>query len=327
MQALLAHIKSKAKKLNKHIVLAEGTDSRVVRAAGELSQNNFCRVTLLGDNSSIQSLAKELDVDISLVTIVNPAKSKYMDAYATKLVRLRKHKGVTFSQALKLLLDHNYFATMMVECDDADGMVSGAIHTTPDTIRPALQLIKTKDGIAKASSFFIMVSEEGEVYFFTDCAFIPHPTADDLAESAILTADAAKSLGINPRIAMLSFSTKGSAHDPSADKIIKATHIVQQQRPDLCVDGELQLDAAIVPEVAQQKCPNSPLKGQANILVFPSLNSGNIGYKLVERFAHARPVGPVIIGLNKPVNDVSRGCDVDQIVLTACITAIEGDFS
>ena len=196
------------------------------------------------------------------------------------------------------------------------------------TIRPALQIIKTKEGVRKASSFFIMMTQDDAYpYFFTDCAFIPHPTAEELAESAMLTADAAKKLHERPRIAMLSFSTKGSARDPDLQRIMQATHIVRQDRPDLLIDGELQLDAAIVPEVAKLKCPDSPIEGKANVLVFPSLDAGNIGYKLVERFGHARPIGPIIVGLKKPVNDVSRGADVEQIVLTCCLTAIEGDFS
>lgn len=328
MDKLIARIKAKAKSLQKHIVFAEGQELRVLQAANYLLREKLCRVTLLGDESKIRSLAQEHHLTLADANIIDPLHSELRDQYASKLFELRKNKGVTASDAAALVGDANYFATLMVYHDHADGMVSGATHTTADTIRPALQIIKTKPSVHRASSFFIMIPRDGDKpYFFTDCALVPHPNAENLAESAILTADAARSLGIEPKVAMLSFSTKGSAHDPALEKIIEATHIIKQDRPDILVDGELQLDAAIVPEVAATKCPHSPLKGEANVLVFPSLNAGNIGYKLVERFAHAKPIGPVIIGLNKPVNDVSRGADVDQIVLTACLTAIEGDFS
>lgn len=328
MERIITRIKEKAKQLQKHIVLAEGFDLRVLQAAVLLVRQNLCRVTVLGNDAEIRATAQKNNIDVSDVTIIDPEQSDLREQYAKKIFELRSQKGVTASDAARLAADPNYFGTMMVYFDHADGMVSGACHTTADTIRPALQLIKTKDDVAKASSFFIMVPRDSDdVYFFTDCAFVPHPDAHDLAESAIMAADAAKSLGIAPKIAMLSFSTKGSAHDPALEKIIQATHFIRDERPDLLVDGELQLDAAIVPEVAAQKCPESPLKGQANVLVFPSLNSGNIGYKLVERFGHAKPIGPVIVGLKKPINDVSRGCDVDQLVLTSCLTAIEGDFS
>jgi phosphate acetyltransferase len=285
-------------------------------------------VTLLGSEEQIRATAHKHHLSLPDVIIIDPKKSDLRELYAKTLLELRKHKGMTAKLAAELVVDPTYFGTLMVHCEHADGMVSGATHTTADTLRPALQIIKTKEGVNKASSFFIMVPpDSSDIFFFTDCAFVPHPTAEDLAESAKLTADAAKGLGIVPKIAMLSFSTKGSAHDPALERILQATHIVRQDRPDLLIDGELQLDAAIVPEVAARKCPQSPLKGEANVLVFPSLDAGNIGYKLVERFGHAKPIGPVIVGLKKPVNDVSRGADVDQIVLTACLTAIQGDFS
>lgn len=321
---LIEDIKKKAKSLDKHIVFPESHDDRILHATAHILKEDIARITLLGNPDDIKWRAGELHLDISKANLINPHDDEKKDYYAHTLFELRQHKGMTQEQAHELIVDPVYFGTLMVHLGDADGMVSGATHTTADSIRPALQIIKTKEGQDVASSFFFMVPQDSEkVFFFADCAFIEHPTVEQLATIAIQTADSARDFGFTPKVAMLSFSTHGSAHDPAAQKVHQAMELVKQQRPDICIDGEIQLDAAIVPEVAQLKCSDSPLKGDANVLIFPTLNAGNIGYKLVERFAHAKPIGPIIQGLNKPVNDLSRGCSVEQIIQTTEITVIE----
>ncbi|MCA9478429.1 MAG: phosphate acetyltransferase [Nanoarchaeota archaeon] len=321
---LIEDIKKRAISLHKHIVYPEGDDDRILQAAAQVLAEDIAELTILGDVDKIKWRAGELHIDISGAQLVNPANSEKKEHYAQTLYNLRRQKGMTLEEAREFVEDPIFFGTLMVHLGDADGMVSGARHTTADSIRPALQIIKTKPGHKVASSFFFMVPQDSDkVFFFADCAFIEHPNAHELATIAVQTADSARAFGFEPKVAMLSFSTNGSAHDSSLDFIIEATDLVRRKRPDIMIDGELQLDAAIVPEVAAMKCPDSPLKGDANVLVFPSLNAGNIGYKLVERFAHAKPIGPIIQGLNKPVNDLSRGCSVEQIVQTTEITVIE----
>jgi phosphate acetyltransferase len=235
---------------------------------------------------------------------------------------MRKEKGLSLEDAKEMIKQVSYFGTMMVHLGDADGLVSGASHSTADTLRPALQIIKTQEGHSIASSYFIMVVEN-KVYFFSDCGFVVDPDANQLSEIAISTAQSAKQYGIEPKVAMLSFSTHGSGKGESVDKVIEATKLAREKMPDLEIDGDIQLDAAVVPEIGKKKCPNSSIKGNANVLIFPDLNSGNIGYKLVERMAHAMAIGPIVQGLNKPVNDLSRGCSVKDIVEVCAITVVE----
>ncbi len=321
---LIEDIKKRAKSLHKHIVYPEGEDDRILYATAQVLADDVAQITLLGDIDKMKWRAGELHLDISQATLIDPKVSDKNEEYAQAFYNLRRKKGVTLEQAREIVQDPVYFGTLMVHLNDADGMVSGATHTTADSIRPALQIIKTKNGHKIASSFFFMVpSDSDKVFFFADCAFIEHPTAHELATIAVQTADSARAFGYEPKVAMLSFSTHGSAIDSALDKVIEATDLVKRKRPDIIIDGEVQLDAAIVPQVAEFKCPESPLQGDANVLVFPNLNAGNIGYKLVERFAHAKPIGPIIQGLNKPVNDVSRGASVEQIVQTTQITVIE----
>lgn len=322
MERFLTSLKQKAKKNLKRIVFPEGTDDRILKAADILLREGLCKVIILGDIDKIKWRAGELELDLSKAKIVNPKQDSKEEEYAHVYHQLRKHKGVTLDSARKLIEHPSLFGVMMVYMGAADGLVSGATHTTAETLRPALQVIRTKDHTPTASSFFFMIQDD-RVYFFADCAFVKNPTEKELASIAISTADSAKQFGFTPKVAMLSFSTHGSAQDPVIDKVRHATELVKQQRPDIIIDGELQLDAAIVSEVAAKKCPDSPLKGNANVLIFPDLDSGNIGYKLVQRFAHLRAVGPIVQGLKKPVNDLSRGCSVDDIVDVAVITSLE----
>ncbi len=322
MERFLSTLREKAKKDLKRIVLPESDDDRILKAAHILIRENLVRVILLGDVDKINWRAGELSLDLSGASIINPVHSSKLEEYANVYYQMRKHKGLTLDAARKLIQHPTTFATMMIYMGAADGLVSGATHTTAETLRPALQIIRTKDNTPLASSFFFMIQED-RVYFFADCAFVKDPTEKELAAIAISTADSAKQFGFDPLVAMLSFSTHGSAQDIVIDKVRHATELVKQQRPDIVVDGELQLDAAIVPGVAEKKCPNSPLKGNANVLIFPDLDSGNIGYKLVQRFAHLRAIGPIVQGLKRPVNDLSRGCSVDDIVDVAVITSLE----
>lgn len=319
---LINDLKEKAKASKKTIVLPEGCDDRVLKAAIIAHSQGLAKIIILGDVDKIKWRAGELNLDLNGMTIINPKNSEYNKTFSDVLYGLRKHKGLTPLQASDLVKQPCYFATMMVHQGIADGYVSGAAHTTADTLRPALQIIKTPDKETIASSFFIMVTPENKIYFFADCGFVKNPTDKELASIAIATSDSAKSFGFTPKVAMLSFSTKGSAKDPLVDKVVSATSIVKQKRPDILIDGELQLDAAIVPDVAKKKCPVSPIQGEANVLIFPDLQSGNIGYKLVQRFAHAKAIGPIVQGLNKPVNDLSRGCSVEDIVDVIAITAV-----
>lgn len=319
---ILEQFEERAKKNPKRIVFPEGTDDRILKAAHRILELKTAQVIILGDEESICSRAKELGLSITHEHIFNSSHDALDEEFAHVYFELRKHKGVTIEQAREAIKHPTTFGTMMVHLNYADGLVSGATHTTAETLRPALQIIKTKEDIPLASSFFFMLTPE-KVFFFADCGFVKNPNAKELAAIAITTADSAKDFGFDPYVALLSFSTKGSADDPSIQKVREATQLVRQERPDLLIDGELQLDAAIVDSVAHKKCPDSPVGGKANVLIFPDLNSGNIGYKLVERFAHARAIGPIVQGLNKPINDLSRGCSVQDIVDIAAITVLE----
>ncbi|MCY6483985.1 phosphate acetyltransferase [Clostridium aestuarii] len=318
-----------AKKDLKTIILPEGEEERTIIAAGKINDNSLANLVLIGNEEKITTKAKEVMANIQGVTIIDPETSDKTAVYAKELYELRKHKGVTEEKALKIVKDPIYFGTVMVKVGDADGMVSGAIHTTGDLLRPGLQIVKTTPGTSIVSGTFIMQvpnCEYGDngLLFFADCAVNPNPTAEQLATIAISTAETAKKLcQVEPRVAMLSFSTMGSASHEFVDKVRKATEIAKELRPDLQIDGELQLDASIVPEVAQLKAPNSNVAGKANVLVFPDLQAGNIGYKLVQRFAKAEAIGPVCQGFAKPINDLSRGCSADDIVNVVAITAVQ----
>lgn len=326
---LMKKIWEAAKSNKKKIVLPEGNEERTIAAAQKIYELGLAHPILVGDTNEILEKAKELDVDLSHVEIINPNESEDLQKYINAFYELRKAKGVTLEKAEKIVRDPLYFATMMVKLDDADGMVSGAVHTTGDLLRPGLQIIKTAPGVSCVSSFFIMeipnspYGEDG-LLFFADCAVNPMPNEDMLASIAIATADNAKLLSkIDPKVAMLSFSTMGSADHEVVDKVRNATIKAKELRPDLDIDGELQLDAAIVPKVAKQKAPESKVAGNANVLVFPDLQAGNIGYKLVQRFANAEAIGPVCQGFAKPINDLSRGCSSEDIVNVVALTAVQ----
>ena len=326
---LMKKIWEAAKSNKKKIVLPDGNEERTIAAAQKIYDLGLAHPILVGDTNEILAKAKELDVDLSHVEIINPNEAENLQKYINAFYELRKAKGVTMEKAEKIVRDPLYFATMMVKLDAADGMVSGAVHTTGDLLRPGLQIIKTAPGVSCVSSFFIMEvpnSPYGDngLLFFADCAVNPMPNEDMLASIAIATADNARLLSkIDPKVAMLSFSTMGSADHEVVDKVRNATIKAKELRPDLDIDGELQLDAAIVPKVAKQKAPESKVAGNANILVFPDLQAGNIGYKLVQRFANAEAIGPVCQGFAKPINDLSRGCSSEDIVNVVALTAVQ----
>jgi phosphate acetyltransferase len=326
---LMNKILEVAKSDKKRIVLPEGNEERTITAAQHIQAQGFAYPVLVGDDKEILNKAKNLGVDLSGIEIINPEKSDRLEAYIESFYELRKNKGMTIEKAEKIVRDPLYFGTMMVKLDDADGMVSGAIHTTGDLLRPGLQIIKTAPGVSVVSSFFIMMvpgsnyGEEG-MLLFSDCAVNPNPNEDQLAAIAIATAETARNLcKIDPKVAMLSFSTMGSADGDLVTKVRNATEKAKELRPDLLIDGELQLDAAIVQKVADQKAPNSKVAGKANVLVFPDLQAGNIGYKLVQRFANAEAIGPICQGFAKPINDLSRGCSYEDIVKVVAITAVQ----
>lgn len=329
MPNVMETIYAKAKAAGKRVTLPEADDVRTVTAAQKIVEQGLAEVILINSEEKIAAAAKQSGADISRCKIIDPATSPLRDQYAKTFYELRKHKGVTEEQAYEIVGDPLYFGCMTVNAGEADGQVSGATHSTADTVRPALQILKTAPGCKIVSSFFVMIvpdCEYGEngVFIYADCGLVINPNAEELATIAVQSAVTMKSLlGFEPRVGMLCFSTKGSASDPIADKVVEATKLAQQMRPDLLIDGELQGDAALVDWIGKKKAPGSPVAGRANVLIFPDLNSGNICYKLTERLAKAEAYGPILQGLRKPVNDLSRGCDANDIVNVAAITAVQ----
>ncbi len=326
---LMSKILQAAKNNKKKIVLPEGNEERTIVAAEQICKNGYAYPILIGNKEEIIKKSEDLKVSLEGVEIIDPETSENLNKYIEAFYELRKNKGITLGKAEKIVRDPLYFGTMMVKLDDADGMVSGAVHTTGDLLRPGLQIIKTAKGVSTVSSFFIINVDncpygDNGTLLFADCAVNPNPTEDQLVEIAIATAETSKNLcGVEPKVAMLSFSTMGSADHENVTKVRNATIKAREQRPDLLIDGELQLDAAIVKEVADQKAPNSKVAGKANVLIFPDLQSGNIGYKLVHRFANATAIGPICQGFAKPINDLSRGCSSQDIVNVVAITAVQ----
>ncbi len=306
----------------RRIVLPEGEDDRILRAAGRLLQRNVAELTILGDESEIRARSAELGVDLSEAKVLNPRTSDLSDRFAEQYAELRKHKGVTVEQARETIHDISYFGTMLVHNDMVDGMVSGAMHTTAHTVRPAFEIIKTQPGITTVSSIFLMCLAD-RVLAYGDCAIVPDPTSEQLADIAISSARTAAQFGIEPRVAMLSYSTGTSGTGVEVDKVRAATELVRERQPDLLVDGPIQYDAAVDPTTAAAKMPDSKVAGRATVLIFPDLNTGNNTYKAVQRSAGAVAIGPVLQGLNKPVNDLSRGALIEDIVNTVAITAIQ----
>ena len=324
MQNFLRKVKSIARKDPKFIVFPESDDERILKAVAKILKEKFAKPILIGDKRKIQSAYKKLKLKIDWKNLktIDPTDKTLIKKYSEALFLLRKDKGVTEKEARTLIKDTNYFGTMMIQLGDADGMITGATHPTANSIRPVLQIIKTREKFHKVSGIFFMVLHNKPL-LFADAAITIEPNSHDLRDIAIDTAETAKIFGIKPKIALLSFSTKGSAKDPLVDKVTEAVALIKDRRPDLVVDGELQVDAALVPEIAKRKCPDSPLKGAANILIFPDLQSANIAYKLVERLAKAKAIGPLLQGLKKPVNKLSRGCSWQDIVNIAAFTVCE----
>lgn len=327
--SFIDQIKQRAKNEIKTIVLPEATDVRILEAAEMVKNEGYAKVILVGDEQKVREIAKEKGFDIGDTQIIDPAKSNKIDEYANILYELRKAKGMTEEQAKQLVLDPVYFGMMMVKTSEADGLVSGAAHSTSDTLRPALQILRTAPGTKLVSAFFVMVVPDCEygangTFVFADSGLNEEPNPEALSEIAISSSKSFEQLvGEQAKVAMLSYSTYGSAHSASTEKVIEATKLAKEKAPDLLLDGEMQLDAAIIPEVAASKAKGSPVAGQANVLVFPDLGAGNIGYKLVQRLAKAEAYGPLCQGIAKPVNDLSRGCSAKDVAGVVAITAVQ----
>lgn len=323
----LETISLRAKNDKKTIVLPEANDIRTIQAAAMVQERDIANIILIGDENELMNLAR--DLDISKCRIINPKTYEKLNEYVEAFYELRKSKGITLEKAKEIVLDNVYFATMMVYLDEADGMVSGAAHSTADTVRPALQILKTKAGTKLASAFFVMVVPDCEygangVFVYSDSGVVENPDPDGLADIAIESAKSFKQLvQEEPIVAMLSYSTYGSAKSDLTQKVIEATKKAKEKAPNLLIDGELQGDAALVPEIGSKKAPGSLVAGKANVLIFPDLNCGNIAYKLTERLAKAQAYGPILQGIAKPVNDLSRGCSAEDIVGVVAITAVQ----
>lgn len=311
-----------AKANRKHVVLPEGEDDRILQAADQLLKQGVAELTILGDVDDMNRRAQELGLDLSGANLVNHLESELAEEFAAEFAELRKKKGVTIEQARETMKDVSYFGTMMVHKGLADGMVSGAAHTTAHTIKPSFQIIKTAPGSSVVSSIFLMVMQN-RLWAFGDCAVNPNPTAEQIGEIAAVSAKTAAQFGIDPKVAILSYSTGTSGTGPDVDRAVEATAKAKELAPDVAIDGPLQFDAACDPGVGAKKAPDSPVAGQANVFIFPDLEAGNAGYKIAQRTGGALAVGPVLQGLNKPVNDLSRGATVPDIVNTVAITAIQ----
>src|SRR5690606_36454731 len=320
----------KARSLQRRVLLVEGEDERVLRAARILADERLAQPVVVGATDRVRALAEQLGLSLDGIEVKDPAQDPQQEALAGQLYELRKAKGMTEEQAARLVReDPNYYGALLVLQDEVHGYVGGAVHATADTLRPALQLIRAREGVKVVSSYFLMVvpdrrfGEDG-LLFFADSGLVPQPDPEALAEIAITTAQTAQTLfDLEPRVAFLSFSTHGSAEHPLVDHVRAAVRLARGRVPPLLLDGELRVDAALVPEIAQRQAPTSPIGGRANILIFPHLNAGNIGYKLVQRLAGAAAIGPLIQGLRRPVNDLSRGCSAEDVVQAAVITAVD----
>lgn len=333
--ALLEQIKERAAQCKKTIVLCEGEDARVITAAAQIVKDGIANIVLIGNEEECKRVAP--DVDITGITLVDPLTSEKTAQYASILYEARKAKGMTEEQALEQAKDRTMFGALMLKAGDVDGYVSGACHSTANTLRPGLQVVKTAPGIKTVSSCFVMIAPEGEnkynpdgVAVFADCAINIEPDENQLADIAISSAKTAKAIaGIEPRVAMLSFSTMGSGNDSkffnTVERVKNATKIAKEKAPELALDGEFQFDAAVAPEVGLIKAPDSKVAGKANVFVFPNINAGNIGYKIAQRFGGYMAIGPICQGFAKPLNDLSRGCSVEDIVATVAVTALQAE--
>ena len=327
--SFIEQIKERAKTEIKTIVLPEATDPRILEAAQIVKNEGYAKVILIGNKEKVKKIANDKKINIEGTNIIDPSKSEKKGLYAKELYELRKAKGMTEEQAQQLVLDPVYFGMMMVKLNEADGLVSGAAHSTSDTLRPALQILKTAPGTKLVSAFFVMVVPNCEygsngTFIFADSGLNEEPDSEKLSEIAISSSKSFEQLvGKEPKVAMLSYSSYGSAHSASTEKVVEATKLAKEKAPELLIDGELQLDAAIIPEVAEFKAKGSPLKGEANVLVFPDLGAGNIGYKLTQRLAKAEAYGPLCQGIARPVNDLSRGCSSEDVAGVVAITAVQ----